>query len=53
MTKQRVVLLLYRGDRYARADKSSVEILEGLVQLHGVNVWHLDLQLANLLLDEY
>lgn len=31
----------------------AVEILEGLVQLHGINVWHLDLQPANILLDEY
>ena len=31
----------------------AVEILEGLVQLHGVNVWHLDLKPANILLDEY
>ena len=31
----------------------AVEILEGLVQLHGINVWHLDLKPANILLDEY
>ena len=31
----------------------SVEILEGLAQLHAVDVWHLDLKPANILLDEH
>ena len=29
----------------------AVEMLEGLIQLHGVRVWHLDLKPANILLD--
>ncbi len=31
----------------------SVEILQGLAQLHAVNILHLDLKPANILLDEY
>ena len=31
----------------------AVEILEGLVQLHRMNVWHFDLKPANSLLDSY
>ena len=31
----------------------AVEILEGLIQLHAVKAWHLDLKPANILLDEY
>ena len=31
----------------------AVEILEGLVQLHAMNIWHLDLKPANILLDEH
>ena len=31
----------------------AVEILEGLAQLHAVNIWHLDLKPGNVLLDEY
>ena len=31
----------------------AVEILEGLAQLHSVNVLHFDLKPANILLDEY
>ena len=31
----------------------AVEILEGLVQLHAIHVWHLDLKPANILLDEH
>lgn len=31
----------------------AVDILEGLVQLHDMNVWHLDVKPANVLLDEF
>ena len=31
----------------------AVEVLEGLAQLHEMNVWHLDLKPANILLDKY
>lgn len=31
----------------------AVEILEGLAQLHAVNIWHLDLKPGNVWLDEY
>ena len=31
----------------------SVEILQGLAQLHAVNILHLDLKPAKILLDEY
>ena len=31
----------------------SVEILQGLAQLHAVNILHLDLKPANILLDEH
>lgn len=31
----------------------AVEVLEGLAELHAVNVWHLDLKPGNILLDEY
>ena len=31
----------------------AVEILEGLAQLHEMDVWHLDLKPANILLDKY
>ena len=37
----------------AELTSMAVEILEGLVQLHSVNVLHLDLKPANILLDEY
>ena len=30
-----------------------VEILEGLTELHTINVWHLDLKPANILLDKH
>ena len=31
----------------------AVEILEGLAQLHAVNILHLDLKPSNIMLDEY
>lgn len=31
----------------------AVEILEGLDELHALNVWHLDLKPANILLDKH
>ena len=31
----------------------AIEILEGLVQLHAMKIWHLDLKPANILLDEH
>ena len=31
----------------------AVEVLEGLAQLHEMDVWHLDLKPANILLDKY
>ena len=37
----------------AELTSMAVEILEGLVQLHSVNVLHFDLKPANILLDEY
>ena len=37
----------------AELTRIAVEILQGLVQLHSVNVRHFDLKPANILLDEY
>ena len=31
----------------------AVEVLEGLAELHGANIWHLDLEPPNILLDQY
>ncbi len=31
----------------------AVEVLEGLAELHGANIWHLDLKPPNILLDQY
>ena len=31
----------------------AVEVLEGLDELHGINIWHLDLKPANILLDKH
>ena len=31
----------------------AVEILEGLVQLHAISIWHFNLKPANILLDEH
>ena len=45
---------MYAGPlRQGEVVSLGVEILEGVAELHGANIWYLDLKPPNILLDQY